>query len=543
MKLADLLKPVLDEIERQPRSRLDTPTKPRRHKRILGVRFPTAYSLQYKRFLTGYIRGLKKVLDQWVKDDLTPALERHALMRSDSARRDTVEDIEQKLDDLMLHFGGVLVTEALRQQVYENAREILQYAQRGWQRTIHTITGVDPLVRDLPMQEIVKAHVRQNVSLIKSIPQKLHGDVERVVMDGVRAGRKIPEITQAIEGVYPVTAKRAGVIARDQAGSLNAAIVDEQYKQANLTTYIWRTMKDSRVRGNPVGKYPKAKYNHWERDGKVFSPDDPPPDGNPGEAIECRCFRQVQEEEVTGKTDAMAQPGEYYDAVSLPVQMNTEESIKKVASQITHRYGLTDLPLTTQRAVVSGISDAISGKGLRLADIGYQKAGGKSYGRARKYGNTVEIRFQKTFLRNAEKKAQEQAERFAVYKAERVAYFEQAIADPARSRLLQQNTMKLERLQSTTRWSVLESAEDPIRAVAQHEAYHALDFASGNMLSARLSKRLTENNLWGVVPQISDYACTDSSELFAELGAAIGSKVSIPKELVQVFEEVVNNAK
>ena len=242
-----------------------------------------------------------------------PALEMHALTRGDSARRDAVEDIEQKLDGLMTRFGGVLAEEAIRQQVYEMSREILQYAQRGWQRTIHTVTGLDPLVRDLPMQEIVKAHVHQNCSLIKSIPQKLHGDVERVVMDGVRAGRKANEITGAIQDVYPVTAKRASGIALDQCGSLNAAIVDEQYNQAQLTTYIWRCLKDSRVRGNPAGKYPHAKYNHWTRDGQVFSTEDPPPDGHPGEPNRCRCFRQVQEAEVLERQEEMVAPGEYYE--------------------------------------------------------------------------------------------------------------------------------------------------------------------------------------------------------------------------------------
>lgn len=339
MKIARLLKPLLDEIEaQQPQSRTDAVKKPRRHKRVLGVRFPTAYALQYKRFIAGYIKGLKKELDLWTKNDLTPALKMQALVRGDSQkaisrRHDAVEDIEQKLDDLMLRFGGVLAEEALRQQVTENAREILQYAERGWQRTIHTITGVDPLVRNLPMQEIVKAHVHENISLIKSIPQKLHGDVERVVMDGVRAGRKIDEITEAVQGVYPVTAKRAGVIARDQAGSLHAAIVDEQYKQANLVTYIWRTMKDSRVRGNPVGKYPNAKYNHWTRDGQVFSSDDPPPDGHPGEAIECRCFRQVQEAEVLEESDQMVQPGEYYDEPLAQQNITPEEFSKQYSAK------------------------------------------------------------------------------------------------------------------------------------------------------------------------------------------------------------------
>ncbi|MEE8393530.1 MAG: phage minor head protein, partial [Rhodospirillales bacterium] len=43
-------------------------------------------------------------------------------------------------------------------------------------------------------------------------------------------------------------------------------------------SYIWRTVGDSKVRSS-----------HAERDGKVFSWDDPPEGGHPGEAPNCRC--------------------------------------------------------------------------------------------------------------------------------------------------------------------------------------------------------------------------------------------------------------
>lgn len=61
---------------------------------------------------------------------------------------------------------------------------------------------------------------------------------------------------------------------------------------AGVTRYVWLTMRDTRVVGNPVGLYPvgTAEHgDHWDRDGKVFSWAEPPHDGHPGEAYGCRC--------------------------------------------------------------------------------------------------------------------------------------------------------------------------------------------------------------------------------------------------------------
>lgn len=287
-------------------SRIDARRKP-----VRGVRFPTSLAVTYMRWIRAYARELRHATDEWVQWQLKPAL---ALLEyeQDGLRQDSVENIEQQLDNLSARFATVMTDEAIRQYIYEHSREILAYTKRQWIRSIHAITGVDPLLHDAVMERIVKAHVRENVSLIKSIPQKYYNDIDRVVMSGVRSGSMLKDIEQGIKDVYPPNYDRASLIARDQTGSLNAAIVDEQYKQANLTTYVWRCMQDSRVRGNPLGKYPNATYSHWDREGKVFSVDDPPPDGHPGEPIQCRCFRQVQESEVLGKEEETLKPGQQY---------------------------------------------------------------------------------------------------------------------------------------------------------------------------------------------------------------------------------------
>ena|GEM_PF-3500366 len=288
-----------------------------RRRRRLGIRFPTSVAIRYKRWIQSYVNELRTVLDGWVENDLVPALVDHLQVYHDGTRterQDSVDRITDKLEELKQLFYTLLTEEALQQQVEDYSRLILDYSKRQWVRSIHQIRQLDPLTNDARLEEILRAQVHENVRLIKSIPEKYFDDVERVVMDGVRKGKGIKEITEEITAVYP--SKTAGLIARDQCGSFAGALSREHFSQAGLKTYIWRNMQDERVRGNPMGRYPHAQYSHWDREGKVFAWDDAdgevPEDGHPGFPIACRCWAQVQEEEALYDTESMVQPGEYY---------------------------------------------------------------------------------------------------------------------------------------------------------------------------------------------------------------------------------------
>lgn len=61
--------------------------------------------------------------------------------------------------------------------------------------------------------------------------------------------------------------------------------------------YIWRTVKDDRVRPE-----------HAAREGQIFSWTDPPDDGHPGEAFGCRCWAEPVEQTAEGLTQEVISP-------------------------------------------------------------------------------------------------------------------------------------------------------------------------------------------------------------------------------------------
>lgn len=141
-----------------------------------------------------------------------------------------------------------------------------------------TISGVDQ-----------QAFVRRNVKLIKSIPKQLFADVQAELTDAWNVGRDRAVLARNIEERFDVTENRAKLIARDQVSTLFSQVNQKRQRDLGITRYEWDTAQDERVRGDPGGLYPDAVPSHYDRQGEVFSYDDPPEGGHPGEAINCRC--------------------------------------------------------------------------------------------------------------------------------------------------------------------------------------------------------------------------------------------------------------
>ncbi len=103
----------------------------------------------------------------------------------------------------------------------------------------------------------------------------------------------------------------ANQLARGQVRKVATEVNKARQTEIGISKYEWETSKDSRVVGNPAGLYPKgnqAHNNHYVRQGAIFywdaqtknvmpgsyrpggGPYNPPPDGPPGWAPNCRCF-------------------------------------------------------------------------------------------------------------------------------------------------------------------------------------------------------------------------------------------------------------
>jgi|ERR1700759_1047970 len=131
--------------------------------------------------------------------------------------------------------------------------------------------------------DIVRAEITENVSLIKSISSQYFTDIEGMVMRSVAQGRDVGGLAKDLEHTYGVTKRRAAFMASDQNAKSTANITRANQERLGITHAIW-----THSRG---GKHPRP--SHVAANGKPYRISEGMVlDGEqvwPGTAINCKC--------------------------------------------------------------------------------------------------------------------------------------------------------------------------------------------------------------------------------------------------------------
>jgi SPP1 gp7 family putative phage head morphogenesis protein len=134
--------------------------------------------------------------------------------------------------------------------------------------------------------EVMKAGVKENVALIKSIPADYFQRIQGDVMRSIQTGAGMADLVPAILAHGQSTKKRAELIARDQTSKATTAINRARMQGLGIKQFEWLH--------SGGGKEPRAL--HLQLDGQIFDLDNPPVIDNrtgerglPGQLINCRC--------------------------------------------------------------------------------------------------------------------------------------------------------------------------------------------------------------------------------------------------------------
>lgn len=139
------------------------------------------------------------------------------------------------------------------------------------------------------MRDVVAGTVQENVSLIRSIPEELHRQVEGMVMRSVTAGRDLYTVRKELEERLRVPRRRAELIARDQNNKATAMLTNARYREIGIKEAVWLH--------SAGGKKPRP--THVKNSGKKYNLEtgwfDPAVQEfiHPGQLINCRCVMRA----------------------------------------------------------------------------------------------------------------------------------------------------------------------------------------------------------------------------------------------------------
>jgi len=190
--------------------------------------------------------------------------------------------LEEAFDNLRRAYSGINTTaRTVASSFVEGANSA---NKKRFYAAMDDAVGVnlESIIQNEGLEDVLIATTRENVGLIRSIPEEFFKKIETAVFTGTTQGSTAGGMIKQIQKISKVTAQRAKLIARDQSSKLNSALNQQRQQNLGVEEYIWRTSGDERVRDN-----------HRSKNGKIFRWDDPPKDtGHPGQDIQCRCVAQ-----------------------------------------------------------------------------------------------------------------------------------------------------------------------------------------------------------------------------------------------------------
>ncbi len=123
--------------------------------------------------------------------------------------------------------------------------------------------------------------VARNASLIESLSADVVKRVEQTVYANSVAGNSVTTLRKALQEQFGITDRRAKLIARDQTSKFNSDLNKFRQQQAGVTSYVWVTSHDERVRA--LHRKLDGKTYKW---GEATGAEQGLP---PGQPINCRC--------------------------------------------------------------------------------------------------------------------------------------------------------------------------------------------------------------------------------------------------------------
>jgi len=187
------------------------------------------------------------------------------------------EDLDEAFRNTKDEFYRRYTDEEARALARKYGISVAQFNQMQIERNFRRVVGVDVFASEPWLAPQIQMFASQNVSLIRSIPEKYFADLETGIFQKMSTGSRFEELGAWIEERTGIADRKASLIARDQVSKLNGQLTGLRQTNAGVTKYIWRTSQDERVRDS-----------HREKEGKIFSWDDPPADtGHPGEDVNC----------------------------------------------------------------------------------------------------------------------------------------------------------------------------------------------------------------------------------------------------------------
>ncbi len=180
----------------------------------------------------------------------------------------------------------------VQEEVAGHSGRLSGYHRKRLIQTFRTALGIDirPRLLDTAIEPLMTAWRRENISLIRTVPERFHGALyQRVSETFAQQPFDQQALSKVLNREFKVSGSNLRRITRDQTSKAVGQFTHARHRQLGIQEYTWRTAQDERVR-----------VTHQALEGSRQKWDSPPAVGHPGSDILCRCVAIPVIEEADG---------------------------------------------------------------------------------------------------------------------------------------------------------------------------------------------------------------------------------------------------
>ena len=254
------------------------------------TREPKAIEIGYQGFLVSVQRLINKEIRKALPS-MNATLDMARVNITDAMwdRKDVTEPMQRMdtlSDDIVTAFNSLKATilrlstataGTLTIGVQDTAAKTADFNDAKYDDPLMRLIGIGNVSADIEAN-ILAGWVTENVQLVGNMNAQQVGKLETLYLRALRDGSRSSQVVGETAAILGSSVDRARLIARDQVGKLDGQLSRQKQTEAGVKAYVRRGALDGRERPS-----------HVRREGVRFLWSQPPPDGHPGQPIQCRC--------------------------------------------------------------------------------------------------------------------------------------------------------------------------------------------------------------------------------------------------------------
>ena len=252
-----------------------------RRRRIPRQRYPKSIEMEYGKAIVALVQHARTAYAPLLTE-LPALLARVAVARQDDNTGESdAQRARRLIAEATMRLEHAIRPADIEALAHRFATRTEQFQKGQLQKQVRAALGVDVAASDAKIPTLVEHFVAQNLSLIKSIPADMSTRLDKSVTQAFTTGQRHEDLAREIQARFDIGERHARLIARDQCGKLFGQVAASRHQSIGITKFEWSAIMDERTRPE-----------HEDLNGQVFSYDNLPDEGLPGEPVCCRCGQQ-----------------------------------------------------------------------------------------------------------------------------------------------------------------------------------------------------------------------------------------------------------